>query len=156
MSWIESAVIRAQEEKAENAKAFSYSLKIHEHFLEHCENLWMKFSTILEEIKKHFKEDYSIQKDENQLVITIALVVITITVVKKNVREHYYGEADLKYKCSHDSGKPKLAVESLYLNPTEHPVWMYKVLQGKEEIEVAFSEVEAEHVIKTALWKYVE
>jgi len=27
---------------------------------------------------------------------------------------------------------------------------------GKEEIEVAFSEVEAEHVIKTALWRYVQ
>lgn len=156
MSWIESAVIRAQEEKVENENALAYSLNIHEHFLEYCENLWMKFSRILEEIKAHFKEDCSIKKDDNQLVITIALVVITITVVKKNVLEHCYGEANLEYRCSHNFGKPQLAVKCLYLNPTDHPIWIYKVLQGKEQIEVPFGEDEAENVIKTALWKYVQ
>lgn len=157
MGWIESAAIRAREEKVEKEKAHTYSLEIHEHFLEHYEDLWMKFSTILEEIQENFKEDCSVQKkDGTQLVITIALVVITINAVKKNLTEHYHGEAYIEYSCSHNPGKPQLAVESLYLNPIDHPVWMYKMEQNGKEVDVPFSEIEAEDVIKTALWKYIQ
>lgn len=156
MDWIETAAARARLEMAEKEKTLAYSLEIHDHFLEHCEQLWMKFSEVLEKIKESFGEDCNIRKkDGTQLVITIALVVITIKAVEKIMPEHYYGEAYLEYSCSHDPGKPQLAIETLYLNPTDHPVWMYKIIQNGEQKEVPFNEAEAENIIKTALWKYL-
>lgn len=157
MDWIETAAERARLEMAEKNKTLAHSLEIHNYFLEHCEHLWMKFSEILEKIKESFGEHCNIQKkDGTQLVITIALVVITITAVEKIMPEHHHGEAYIEYTCSHNPGKPQLAVESLYLNPTAHPVWVYKTFQNGKETEVPFSEADAENTIKTALWKYLE